>query len=172
MFQYFAADFDYTLRAIPNHHRALVSMARYSEKVKNPKPPGAGRTVDCYFDRAIRFAPDDHIVRMIWAGYLTRNRRIPEAMVQLDFVAGLAGESALTHHNLALSYFDAGAYDQSLREAHIAFAQGMTRPDAKEKLIKAGKWREPAVGDGAASAPAATLAPATAASPVASAAAQ
>lgn len=143
MFQYFAADFDYTLRAVPNHHRALVSMAKYSEKVKNSQPPGAQRTVDCYFDRAMRFAVDDLIVRMIYAGHLTRVARSKDALAQLDYVKRFAGENPLTHYNLGLLYYDAGNLEASLTEAHLAQQFGMRRVELRDKLVKAGKWRDP-----------------------------
>ena len=143
MFQYFAADFDYTLRAVPNHHRALVSMAKYSEKINNPQPPGAQRTVDCYFDRAMRFAVDDLIVRMIYAGHLTNVDRPKDALVQLDYVKRFAGENPLTHYNLGMLYFDAGNLEASLAEAHLAQQLGMRRVELRDKLVKAGKWRDP-----------------------------
>jgi len=52
-----AKDLDYTLRAFPNHHRALYAMLRY--QLKNKGPAGARYTIECYFDRALRLAPKD-----------------------------------------------------------------------------------------------------------------
>lgn len=69
---YIGGDLDYTLRAYPNHHRALMSTMRYGEKTKSEKPPSMSYTVECYFDRAIRFRPDDPISRMIYAMYLAK----------------------------------------------------------------------------------------------------
>lgn len=170
MFQHLAADFDYTLRAIPNHHRALLSMARHSEKLKDPKPPGALRTVDCYFDRAMRFAPDDHIVRMIYAGHLVRVNRKTEALAQLDFVQTLVADNPLGQYNLGMSYLEAGAPDKALRQAHIAMAMGVQRQDLRNLLQKAGHWREPEAAAAPTSAPSAS-APSAAAAPTAAASA-
>ena len=65
-------DIDYTLRAIPNHYRALVAMMNLGFKGKKDPPPGAGFSVECYFDRAIRFRPEDGAVRTIYGIYLFR----------------------------------------------------------------------------------------------------
>jgi len=143
MFQHFAADFDYTLRASPNHHRALITMARWSERVKNPMPPGARYSVDCYFDRAIRFAKDDLIVRMIYAGFLGRAGRKTDAMQQLDYVSASAADNPFTHFNVGLAYFDLQEYDKALKEAHAAANLGLQRTELRDRLMAAGKWVEP-----------------------------
>ena len=139
----FGGDFDYTLRASPNHHRALIALARYSERVKKPQLADAGWSVDCYFDRAMRFAKDDMIVRMIYAGHLGRTDRIAEAQAQLDYVAGSAGDNPFTHYNLGLLYFEIKRYDQALAQAHTALQMGLTRTELRDALKKVGKWVEP-----------------------------
>ena len=48
-------DIDYTLRAFPNHPRALLAMMNLSFKEKRLKPNSAHWPVECYFDRAERF---------------------------------------------------------------------------------------------------------------------
>src|SRR4051794_565696 len=63
-------DLDYTLRAIPNHHRALASMARIAVRIKSVYVPGAKYPVECYFERAIRFTPNDGGVRAEFGNYL------------------------------------------------------------------------------------------------------
>src|SRR5678816_429071 len=65
-------DLDYTLRASPNHHRALMAMVNLAIRTKSEKPLGPKYSVDCYFDRAIRFASDDASVRIIYGIYLYR----------------------------------------------------------------------------------------------------
>ena len=69
------AAIDYTLRAIPNHPNALLSMMRLGEREKTSQPRGTRYTMECWFERAIRFRPDDQIVRMIYTTYLTKNNR-------------------------------------------------------------------------------------------------
>ena len=100
------ADLDYTLRAIPNHHRALMSMMRYGEKMKSPHPQGTHYSVECYFDRAVQFRPDDTIVRMLYATFLSKNARTPEAIRQLESATVLAADNAFSHYNIGLIYFN------------------------------------------------------------------
>ncbi len=154
---------DYTLRASPNHHRALVSMMRYGERLKLPKVPGADYSVDCYFDRAVRFAPDDHVVRMLFAGYLARQGKPDLAEKQLELVGKEAAESAFTLYNVGTVYFDMKNYERALGYDHRAKALGWQRNDLEERLRALGKWRDPVTPPGtvgtavsAASSPAST----------------
>lgn len=144
-------DIDYTLRASPNHHRALVSMSRYGERLGRDKVPGADYTVECYFDRAIRFAPDDPIVRMIYAGFLGRQNRLPEAERQLEIAAGHAGENAFTLYNIGLVYFELKRHAKALEYAHRAKALGWPRPELEQRLRALGQWQDPAPPAAAAS---------------------
>src|SRR6266496_1475185 len=103
-------DLDYTLRASPNHHRALVAMANLAFKVNNDKPKGAHYTLSCYFDRAIRFAPNDDKVYMINGIYLARAGKKQEALKQLQIAESLAKDNANVQYNLGLVYFDLKDY--------------------------------------------------------------
>ena len=60
-----AGEIDYTLRAFPNHHRALAAMMNLSAKMKSNTLKGANWTVECYFTRALAFRNDDQIARML-----------------------------------------------------------------------------------------------------------
>lgn len=142
-------DLDYTLRAFPNHHRALIAVVRYGERTGNPKPPGLRRVVECYFERALRFAPNDTTVRMIYASYLAKHKREPEAVAQLEQATNYAGDNPFTHYNIGLSYFDLKLYDQALAQAHKAMALGFERTQLRELLEKAGHWKEPDASPGA-----------------------
>lgn len=153
-------DLDYTLRASPNHHRALVSMSRYGERLRRDKVPGADYTVECYFDRAIRFAPDDPIVRMIYAGFLGRQNRLPEAERQLEAAARQAGDNAFTLYNIGLVYLELKRPAKALEFAHRAKALGWPRPELEQRLREQGQWQEPAPAAAAASQAASSAAPA------------
>lgn len=144
---YLGGDLSYTLVVFPNHHRALMSMMRYGEKLKTNNPPNTRFSVECYFDRAIRWRPDDAITRIIYAMFLTKNNRSPEALQQLDIAAaGAEGqENPFTHYNLGLNYFDMKAYDKALAQAQIAYSMGFPQPILKEKLKEVGKWVEPKI---------------------------
>lgn len=139
-------DIDYTLRAFPNHHRALLAMMRLGEKEKTPKPRNARYTVECYFERAILFRPDDSTVRMIFSTYLDQNKRIPEAVAQLEQATAIAKDNAFTHYNIGLVYFDMKIYDKALTQAHKAMSLGFVRTELRDLLEKAGKWQDLATG--------------------------
>lgn len=166
----FGGDIDYTLWGYPNHHRALVSLVRLGERLKTDKPPGAQFTIDCYFRRALRFTPDDLIVRMIYANYLGSVRRRDDAMRQLAFVTSNAGENAFTHYNAGLAYLQLGAWEEARAQAKQAREMGFPLPNLIDGLRRVGRWSaaddaeaaaspvapasDPAVPAGAASSPA------------------
>lgn len=150
-------DIDYTLRAFPNHHRALNSMANLGLKLHTDKPKGAHFTVDCYFDRALRFAPDDGIVREIYGVYLSRTDRKREAVRVLEDALQYEKDNANLHYNLGLVYADLKDYPNALKHAQLAYRLGASLPGLRNKLEAAGQWRESADKEAAAPAPAAVV---------------
>jgi len=153
-------DLDYVLRAFPNHHRALATMVKLAERTKSLQVPRAAFSVECYFERALRFRSNDTTTRMLYASYLNRIKRGTDAESQLDRVVELAGDNAFTHYNAGLIFVELGLLDRALVQAHKALALGFTRVDLRQQLEKAGKWKEPPTIDSAAPADA----PASAAS--------
>lgn len=153
-------DLDYTLRAFPNHHRALVALTRWTERNRTDRTDGMNYPVYCYYDRALRFAPNDTIVRALYAQFLHKAKRTDDALAQLDRAVVDAGDNPLSLHNLGLVYAEMGAFDRALKMAHRAAELGMPdeRSTLRDQLVKAGRWRapEPApAGAAGASAPAA-----------------
>ena len=136
-------DLDYTLRAFPNHHRALISVMKYGEKQKSQKPEGLRYDVECYFERAVRFQPNDAIARMLYATFLTKNNRVPEAVAQLEISTVVAKDNAFTHYNVGLVYFDMKNYGKALAQAHRAQALGFERTELRELLKGVKQWQEP-----------------------------
>jgi len=136
-------DLDYTLRASPNHHRALLAMVRLGEKLKSPQPRGARYSVECYFERALRFRPDDSTARMIYATFLAKNGRVPETIKQLELATTAADDNPFTHYNIGLIYFDIKNYDRALVQAHKAYGLGFEQSALRDQLKSAGKWKEP-----------------------------
>ena len=138
-----SGDLDYTLRAYPNHHRALVSIMKMTERAKTPTPRGLPRPAECYFERAVRWRVDDNVARMLYAQFLYLHKRPSEAAALLSTAAELGKESGLTQYNIGLVYLEAGAHEQALAQAHIAYAFGVARPQLRDQLKALGKWREP-----------------------------
>jgi tetratricopeptide (TPR) repeat protein len=143
---YIGGDLDYTLRAFPNHHRALMSMMRLGEKEKTTQPRASRYSVECWLMRAVQFKPDDTIARLIYATFLGKNARVPEAMQQLEQSNTLAKDNAFTHYNIGLVYFDLKQYDKSLAQAHTAYGLGFPQPGLRDQLKAAGKWKEASAG--------------------------
>ncbi len=141
---FFGADIGYTLYRFPNHHRALSAMARLAKRERNDMPRGATYTVECYFERALRFRSDDAVARMLYADFLVQRGRSDDALKQLQVIRKVAGDNAMTHYNLGMIYAEAKQNDFALAEAHKAMALGLKWPGLREKLVKAGAWAEPA----------------------------
>lgn len=154
------ADIDYTLRASPNHHRALVAMAKLAERSDGLNPRDMRYSADCWFDRAIRFAPDDHLARLIYAQFLGRTKRTADAELQLKAIAQANPSEALTWLNLALVYTDLQRWPAAREAAERARSLGLERNALNERLTLAGfamrppEAVEPLAATVAASAPA------------------
>ncbi len=138
------ADLDFVLRYFPNHHVALFSMVRLGEKEKRSRPLGATYVVECYFKRALMFRDDDAVVRTIYASYLYKAGKKAEALNQLNKAVQLGEDSPNINYNIGLIYFDLHEYDKALSFAHRAYGSGFPLPGLRDKLKRAGKWREPA----------------------------
>ena len=140
---YLGDDLSYTLRTSPNHHRALMAVVRLGERTKSPQPPHMQYSIECYFDRAIRFQPDDTVVRALYAQYLFKSGRRSEAIQQLEVADSFASDNPLSHYNLGLIYFELKDYDRALDQEHKAKQLGLARPGLEDALRGVGRWREP-----------------------------
>lgn len=150
-------ELDYTLRAFPNHHRALLAVMRFGLKTNSAQPPTLPRPVECYFERALRFQPDDTTARMLYATFLINGKRRADAITQLERARFDAGDNGFTHYNIGLVFLDADEPERAVVQAHRAMSLGFMRTDLKEKLVALGRWREPQSADGS---PAGASAPA------------
>lgn len=158
-----AAELSFLLHAMPNFPRGLATLTRYSLRERSTQPGNLDFSVDCYYLRAIRFRPNDLIVRMLFADYLIKWNRIDEAAAQLEPVRLTAGDNPMTHYNLGLLYFEVKRYKEALEQAHIAMSLGMDRTALKDRLVAVGQWSDPAPPEAAAAASAAEPAPAASA---------
>lgn len=147
----FGQDINYTLKAVPNHAVALVSLMQWVERAKLDQTPGMEWPIECYFERATRFQPADTVVRGLYATFLGRRNRKADALRQLDIAVTHAGDRALSHHNIGLVYFELGEMEKALALAHKARALGMEDSALVALLKKNNRWRD--APEGAASAP-------------------
>lgn len=138
----FGGDLDYTLRAVPNHHRALMTLRILAAREKTDKPRGSRYTVDCWFRRAERFAPDDVMVKTIYGLYLAQVKQSKAAREKLEQARSMNSSDPNVHYNLGLVYFDLGEYALARESARKAYAGGFPLPGLREKLKRAGQWVE------------------------------
>jgi len=135
------ADLSYTLRAFPNHPRALNAMANLARREKTEKPKGSEFTLDCWFQRALAFAPDDPNVLGVYGVQLLRDDKPKEALKHLHKAEAKAPNGNL-YYNIGLAYFELKEYGKAREYARKAYAQGFNLPGLKEKLQRVGQWRE------------------------------
>ena len=141
---------DYTLRAFPNHHRALYSMMRYQlndrmemklhGKRKLSKKTATLTPIECYLQRAELFAPEDGTVRMLHGIYLHRRGFLTDALEQYKIAEKLINNNPELLYNIGLLYLDMGEFEKAKEYADRAYKFGFNLPGLKKKLIKAGKW--------------------------------
>lgn len=144
------ADLNYTLRWYPNHHRALLAVAKYElreiqrhrqqHKVYTPPVDGFPQTADCYFDRAIRWRPNDPNVYLIQGIYLQLKGDLDAALKAYKKSESLQPNSADLQYNLGLLYFARKQYDLAKGHAKRAYQLGYPLPGLRHKLTGAGHW--------------------------------
>lgn len=156
---FFWGDMDYTLRAFPNHPRALVAMADFLTTHERP----CGRhhktnasptdladeianggwedlTPDYYFQTAIKFRPKYAATRILYGQYLEKVGRDEEALKQFVDAEKVEPDSADAHYSLGLAYFRQGNKDKARQHAERAYQLGEQKMLLKEKLMAAGLW--------------------------------
>lgn len=137
-------DIGYTLGKFPNHHRALISMMNLGIRDKTAKPRGALYSVECYMRRAEAFRRDDAMVKMIYGLYLLNDGRAEAAIKKLESAQEMAENNPNLHYNLGLAYVKLKRYEEALTSAHKAYSLGFPLSGLRDKLKRAGKWRDPA----------------------------
>lgn len=137
---YVGGDLDYTLRAWPNHHRALASMSRQGLIEKSLQARGANYPVDCYFLRAITFAPDDGLAHAVYANHLAAHGKTEQANAEFLRAVALEPDNPVINYNAGLASMKAKQYDQALTYAKKAYGLGFPLPGLKNQLKAVGKW--------------------------------
>jgi tetratricopeptide (TPR) repeat protein len=135
-------DIEYTLQAFPNHHRALVSISKYEFEIQGAAEQLLEATygVECYFQRAVAFKPNDSVVHLIYATYLHRKGYFDRAEKQYNEAIALNPASAEAHYNLGLLYVDRNKLSLAVKHGHKAYELGHPLMGLKNKLIKKGVW--------------------------------
>lgn len=135
---YIMTDLDYLLRAVPNHHRGLYTMARlYTSGVRTD---GAKWSADCYFQRALHFRPTDGVVYMVYGIFLSKQGKFEEAIKNYRQAMKLLPESAELYYNMGLLYLDQKDYEKAMSFAEKAYALGYPLPGLKDSLKRKNAW--------------------------------
>lgn len=132
-------DLDYTLRAIPNHPRALATIGAVSIRTKTAQLQGARYPTECYFERAVRFAPDDPVARAAYGNYLAATGKTSNALSMLKAAVEMAPENATINYNLGLVYMKLKDYDNAKIYADKAYSLGFPLPGLRNQLAEARK---------------------------------
>lgn len=134
-------DLDYVLRAFPNHPRALAAVAKWSlkgGKFSNPTIPSA----ECYFARALAFAPEDDSVRVIYGNYLFKRHRTQEAREQYETALRLSPQSPEINYDAGLLFVELGDIERAKALAKIAYEGGYPLPGLRNKIAAAEAHRQ------------------------------
>lgn len=137
------SDIVYTLRAFPNHHRALRSIARL--QLRGERFPENSYDAECFFRRAITFRPDDSTVRLLHGIFLAKEKRIDEAKAEYDAALSLAPDSIDINYAAGLFFVEIGDLSRAQQCADVAYAGGYPLPGLRNRLAAAesGKKQNP-----------------------------
>jgi len=133
-------DLDYTLRAFPNHVKALTTMAMVSARMKVNQLPSARYPVECYFERAVRFKPDDGLAWGAYGKYLYGAGQEERGMPLLKKAYDMAPDNPSVNYNLGIAYFRAKQYDLAVKHAKIAYQHNFPFDGLRNMLVGARKW--------------------------------
>lgn len=136
----------YTLIAFPNHHKALRGLAQYhilfQYDIKQGKKKPSEPAVECWFQRAIRFAPKDATVRIIYATYLKQISRYDEADKLYQQGINLDPERLSYRYNYGLFLVEQKKYNEALVQAKLVYQNNYPKDSLKQKLITVGFWSD------------------------------
>ncbi len=79
---------------------------------------------------------------MLYGVYLQRKGKLREAAGQLLEAEELAGENANLLYNIGLVYLDLGESTKALEYAHRAYSLNFPLEGLRNRLKRAGKWKE------------------------------
>ncbi|MBB3223840.1 tetratricopeptide repeat protein [Pseudoduganella umbonata] len=133
-------DLDYTLRAFPNHVKALTTMAMTAARMKVNQLPSARYPVECYFERAVRFKPDDGMAWGAYGKYLYGAGQEERAMPLLKKAYDMAPDNPSVNYNLGIAYFRAKQYDLAVKHAKVAYQHDFPFDGLRNMLVGARKW--------------------------------
>lgn len=138
-----AAEFDYVLRAYPNHPQILHARIMLELKRRSARGIRAWQTPpECYLQRAAVFRPQQAHIPQLYGLYLDRLDRADDALEHYHHALELDPESAEAAYNLGLLYLKKGDHARALEYAHRAYARGFPLPGLRNRLRSLGVWTD------------------------------
>ena len=129
------ANVSYVLRRYPNHHRALYSMMRNLEAGYRKR---SDYSMDCWFGRAVYFAPDDEMVHMLYGIYHQRNSELKKSKEEYLKALKIKPNDSQINYNFGLLYFEMDDYKSAAKQAEVAYRNGHPLEGLRKKLQKVG----------------------------------
>ncbi len=141
-----AGNLDYTLRSFPNHFDALHAMATWQLRLRDESVANYERlknewsflSADCYFERALMYAPDDGMVYLAYGVYLHKLDQLDAALERYERAAALMPDSPEVRYNLGLLHYDRAEYAQAAERAADAYALGYPLQGLERRLARRG----------------------------------
>lgn len=133
-------DLDYTLRAFPNHHRALNTLINYELRSTKPFTSKRLSAAECYLQRAVNFSPNDATAHMLYAIFLHRGLHYTDAMEHYEKAKKLSPNNPQVLYNYSLLLMDLKRYDEARSQAVSLYAQGFPLQGLKKRLKAVGHW--------------------------------
>lgn len=136
-------DLDYTLRAFPNHHRALNTAIRHDLTKAEPTYNTSFSPAECYLQRAVNFSPKDATAHMLYAILLHRTNNYTSALEEYETAKKLEPHNTQIIYNMSLLLVDLKRYEEARSNAVDIYARGFPLQGLKNQLKDAGYWDKP-----------------------------
>ncbi len=136
-------DLAYTLRQVPNHYRALATMARW-QAINGYSIGMEAKSIysaDCYFRRALTFRPEDPNLHVLYGIYFHQAGKHDEALREYKLAESLGPANAELHYNMGLLYAEKDEFDAAREHAIKAYSMGYPLVGLRNKLKRAGEWQ-------------------------------
>ncbi len=136
-------DLQYTLRAFPNHYKALRSISYYDILYKNTEGMNnVSPSVECYFQRAINFVPADATVHILYAIFLKKINKVNLAEAEYKKAIELEPEKLKFRYMYGLFLVKQKKYNAAKEQAEIIYNKNYPETKLKMKLHSVGYWGE------------------------------
>lgn len=135
-------DLDYTLRAWPNHHRALYSIVRYRMDRLDQRRHTQFPPAECYLHKAIAFSPKDPVPLMLMAMLQQKRTELETAKEFYKKALALDPQNMQILYNYGLLLVDLGEYGEAKNIAKTVYQSKFPLAGLKNKLIREGQWQE------------------------------